>query len=85
MTSDERTKFNSLVEAVGTLTEKVDKLENKMIYAWGYDNIPDWAKPTITKLINKGYLKDDEGSEFDIDGSMLRVLVINDRAGVYGE
>ena len=85
MTSDERTKFNALVDAVGTLAEKVDKLEHKMIYAWVDSNMPDWARPTITKLINKGYLKGDENGKLNLDDNMLRMLVINDRAGIYGE
>lgn len=85
MTTEERTKFNQLVDAVGTLAEKVDKLEHKMIYAWVDENMPDWAKPTITKLINKGYLKGDEDGKLNLDDNMLRMLVINDRAGIYGE
>ena len=40
MTTEERTKFNALVDAVGTLAGKVDKLEHKMIYAWVDDNMP---------------------------------------------
>jgi len=85
MTTEERNKFNALVDAVGTLTEKVDKLEHKMIYAWVDDNMPDWAKPTITKLMAKGYLKGDEEGKLNLDDNMLRMLVINDRAGIYGE
>ena len=85
MTTDERTKFNTLVDAVGTLTEKVDKLEHKMIYAWVDDNMPEWAKPTITKLMAKGYLKGDEEGKLGLDDNILRMLVINDRAGIYGE
>ncbi len=85
MTTEERNKFNALVDAVGTLAEKVDKLEHKMIYACVDDNMPDWAKPTITKLINKGYLKGDEEGKLNLDDNMLRMLVINDRAGNYGE
>ena len=85
MTMEERTKFNALVDAVGTLAEKVNKLENRMIYAWVDDNMPDWAKPTITKLMAKGYLKGDEEGKLNLDDNMLRMLVINDRAGIYGE
>jgi hypothetical protein len=85
MTTEERNKFNALVDAVGTLAEKVDKLEHKMIYAWVDENMPDWAKPTITKLMAKGYLKGDEEGKLNIDDNMLRMLVINDRAGIYGE
>ena len=52
----------------------------------------EYALPTVQKLIAMGYLqgggkKDAEGNPADMDLSkdMLRVLVINDRAGVYGE
>jgi len=51
-----------------------------------YNNIeelPHWAVETIRKLISKGYLKGD-GTSLDLSADMLRILVINDRAGVYG-
>lgn len=81
MNSQERTKFNALVEAVEGLAEKVDKLTNKMVYAWVDDNMPEWARPTITKLVNLGYLKGDEEGRLNLDDNMLRILVILDRAG----
>ena len=81
MNSQERAKFNALVEAVEGLAEKVDKLTNKMVYAWVDDNMPEWARPTITKLVNLGYLKGDEEGKLNLDDNMLRILVILDRAG----
>jgi len=83
MTTEEKAKFNLLVEAVETLTAKVDTLSNKMVYAWVDDNMPDWAKPTINKLLQKGYLKGDSEGKLNLDENMLRMLVINDRAGIY--
>ncbi len=44
---------------------------------------PDWAKPTISKLIKKKYLAGD-GSKLDLSLDMIRIFVINDRAGIYG-
>ena len=81
MNSQERAKFNALVEAVEGLTGKVDKLTNKMVYAWVDDNMPEWARPTITKLVNLGFLKGDEEGKLNLDDNMLRILVILDRAG----
>lgn len=81
MNSQERAKFNALVEAVEGLTGKVDKLTNKMIYAWVDDNMPEWGRPTITKLVNLGFLKGDEEGKLNLDDNMLRILVILDRAG----
>lgn len=46
------------------------------------NDIPDWAKPTIKKLIEKNLLTGN-GKNFDLSEDMLRVLVINDRAGIY--
>lgn len=85
MTNDERKKFNALVDAVGTLTKKVDKLEHKMIYSWVDENMPDWAVATVTKLKKKGYLQGDKQGKLNLDDNMLRILVINDRAGIYGD
>lgn len=48
------------------------------------DEVPDWGKPTIKKLINRGYLKGN-GKGLDLSEDLLRTLVINDRAGIYGE
>ena len=54
------------------------------------DNCP-WATETIAKLIDRGIIKgngvkDEQGRPADMDLSrdMLRVLVMNDRAGLYG-
>lgn len=48
------------------------------------DEIPAWGKPTIQKLIDKGALKG-TGEGFNISEDMLRMFVINDRMGLYGE
>ena len=55
--------------------------------------MPDWAKPTIQKLIAKGCIRgkgakpDADGNPTDMDLSedMIRLLVMNDRAGIYGD
>ena len=46
------------------------------------DDCPEWAKDTIKKLIKKGYLTGD-GESLNLSEDMIRMLVINDRAGVY--
>lgn len=56
------------------------------------DEMPSYAQATINKLIDKkllagkGVLKDNKNRPADLDLSedMVRLLVINDRAGVYG-
>ena len=48
------------------------------------EDIPKWGKPTVEKLVHKGYL-DGTGDGFGLTYDLLRILVINDRAGLYGE
>lgn len=45
-------------------------------------DVPEWARPTIQKLVDKGLL---QGSEtgLDLDYDMCRIFVVNDRAGLY--
>lgn len=43
-----------------------------------------WAVDTVRKLIGAGALRGD-GAGLDLSRDMLRLLVINDRAGVYGK
>lgn len=79
-------RFLKKVELYMDLLKRVEALEkkaDKFIYAWVDDNMPDWAKPTITKLMDKGFLKGDEEGKLNLDENMLRMLVINDRAGLY--
>lgn len=44
---------------------------------------PSWAQETIRKLMDKGYLAGD-GTGLDLSHDMVRLLVIQDRAGVFG-
>ena len=48
-----------------------------------YEDCPEWAKPTVSKLVRLGLLKGDENQHLDLEHNMLRGLVINDRAGLY--
>ena len=45
--------------------------------------MPEWAVPTITKLVDKGFLKGDEEGKLGLTEDLMRLLVINDRAGLY--
>ena len=54
------------------------------------DACPEWARPTVQKLIARGLIsgngmRDEAGNPADMDLSrdMLRLLVINDRAGFF--
>ena len=61
-------KFKGLVNM-----KKYDKLEE----------IPAWGQPTIQKLMDAGFLAG-TGTGLDLSHDMVRMLVILDRAGVFG-
>ncbi len=46
--------------------------------------LPDWAQATVKKLMDKGYLAGNGGG-LDLSEDMTRLLVILDRAGVFGK
>ena len=46
------------------------------------DSLPEWAKSTIQKMVDKGLLNGN-GSSLDLSLDMLRMFVVNDRAGLY--
>ena len=48
------------------------------------DEIPEWAMPTIKKLMNKKYLVGDENGNLNLSETAIKLLVINDRANLYG-
>lgn len=54
-----------------------------MVYDYMDDNMPSWAKPTIQKLMDKGYLQGDEKGRLGLSADAIKLLVINDRAGLY--
>lgn len=73
------------IEKIG---ERLDRIEaetvNRMIYNYVDENMPEWARGTVQKLMDKGYLRGTEEG-LNLDDTMLRILVILDRARVFGE
>lgn len=69
-------------QVAGKVAEQVYDKYNKVYNSVA--EVPDWGKATIKKLVDKGYLKGN-GKGLDLSEDLLRVLVINDRAGMYGE
>jgi len=67
----------------GKLPEKMQlyQEENEVRYSTVRE-CPEWARPTIEKLLKKGYLSGD-GAGLDLSHDMVRLLVIEDRAGAF--
>ena len=60
-----------------------EKDEDDMLIYKTQKDIPDWAQNTVKKLLAKGYLTGEDNGALNLEHNMLRVLVINDRAGLY--
>lgn len=81
MTEEERKKYNSLVEQVEKLTQRVDELKEKVYHYTA--ELPEWARPTIQKLLDKGIYAGNNEGDLNLSETLMRTLVINDRAGLY--
>ncbi|MBQ6554298.1 MAG: N-acetylmuramoyl-L-alanine amidase [Firmicutes bacterium] len=66
-------RMDELEKAFENSREKVFKSES---------DVPAWGKATVEKLVKKGCLKGSE-NDLDLTYTLLRLLVINDRAGLY--
>lgn len=64
------------------------QIANDMVYKYRdevyntVDEVPEWGKATVNKLISKGILEGDEKG-LNLSYTLLRMLVMNDRAGIY--
>lgn len=56
--------------------------ESEVVYRYTLD-VPEWARPTVQKLLNKGYYKGVADDDLNLPESVMRILVILDRAGVF--
>ena len=63
--------------------QEISKAENaKKVYN-SVAECPAWAKDTVQKLLNKGFLQGDDQGKLALTTDLLRLLVINDRAHLY--
>ena len=77
MTTEEKARFSEL-------ERKVQELENGREKIYHYTNeLPGWAKPTIQKLMDKGIYSGASANDLNLPESIMRNLVINDRANLY--
>ena len=73
--------YKSVIDILG---DRITKLENPMIYNYIDKNMPEWARPTIQKLVGKGILVGNGNGELGLTDNDLKQFVANDRAGIYG-
>ncbi len=78
---ERRTRRLSLIAGAvrPTFDEEVEEMRYNTVA-----ECPDWARETVQKLIDKGYLGGD-GQSLDLSRDMVRILVIQDRAGSFDQ
>lgn len=79
-TAEEEKMIKELEKRVKALEEKADE----PVYNYIDGNLPDYATGTVKKLCEKGFLKGNEKG-LGLTEEMLRILVVLDRAGSFGE
>ncbi len=74
-----------LLSKTGAVEKKTGALWDEVGVKWAYidGNMPDWMKPTVKKLVRKGYLRGGSKKSLGISYQFARVLVILDRAGAF--
>ncbi len=75
-------QYDELKAENKALTERVAALERAAHKTDWIKDMPDWAKPTVEKLYNAGYLKGGTGGGLALSEDMIRILVVLDRSGV---
>ena len=76
-------EYEELKAEISALRAEIAKQNSEMVYNYVYENMPEWARPTIQKMMDNGLLKGDENGCLGLTDDLLRVFVTNDRAGVY--
>lgn len=70
------------IEEVKKIVEEIISDRTEKIYNWTLE-CPEWAIPTVQKLLDKGYLQGNDKGELGLTETALRLLVVNDRAKLY--
>lgn len=80
------TIINEMGAEINQNTNDIRKINGQLTrYDYVDSNMPEWAVPTITKLVTKGYLKGGSDGKLGLTEDLMRLYVVNDRAGVYGD
>ena len=75
-------EIKEINETVKLLTTELYNYTHPMVYNYIDENMPQWARGTVKKLVEAGVLKGDENG-LNLSDELLRMLVIADRAGLW--
>lgn len=78
-------------ENMSTFDKRISELEWRItaleknepaVYKYTKD-VPEWGRSTVQKLLDKGYYAGEAADDLNLSETMLRILVIMDRAGTF--
>lgn len=74
-------------DIINKMGEEIAELKLKtaepMIYNYIDENMPEWYRPTVQKLVSNGILKGNENGELMLTEDMMRMLTVLDRVGLF--
>ena len=68
-------------EALDARLKTLENEKEKVYHFWS--ELPEWGIETVKKLYNRGIFRGESESDLNLPETMLRVMVTNDRAGLY--
>lgn len=74
--------FSSLVGSLISPAPATIPNVNETIYH-NIDELPEYARPAIAKLMERGLLLGVAADDLGLTNDLIRMLIINDRAGLY--
>ena len=66
---------------VGAGKDAWDEFKGGLIVYRKFENVPEWARPTVQKVMDKGALQGDDKGDLNLSYDLTRTLVILDRLG----
>ncbi len=79
MTEAEKAKMQAIDESLSNLYRIVQDMKDRNPVYKTVNDVPDWGKPVIQKLMADGVLCGDENGDINMSEDMLRGLVIAER------
>lgn len=76
-------QYSEIMQRLEAAEGRLSQIENAQVYDWFDDNIPEWAEPTIKKIVDRGYIHGIGEKELALTTNMLRLLVILDNAEAF--
>lgn len=77
-------QYEELKKEISLLKQMIKNIENSTEKVYNkIEDVPEWGKPTMQKLYDKGLYKGAGENALNLSSNLLRTLVINDRAGLY--